>query len=154
MQNNDSFKDEIDKLNIDQLHKALLQISNNCFEIKKLCITVLVSSLVFITTFTSKKINSSIFIGAATVILFFWLLDSQSYFIQEKIRESMKDILKQVVARHDKSIVVNGVGLPLNENRNSETRLIRSLFNSSMNFYYLLMLLNFILWTIHKIGIL
>jgi hypothetical protein len=136
----DSLQDEMDKISIEQLHKAVLQLSSNCFELKKLCVTILVSASVLIATFTQKRLDSSFFIGGAVIIFAFWILDSQSYYYQEKLRDTMKEMANGILQRHQQKIVVEGVGMPLSKERSDESRLRRSLFNNSMLFYLILFL--------------
>jgi hypothetical protein len=138
------FKDDIAKLSIDQLHKAVLQFSGNCFELKKLCVTVLVSAGTLIATFTQRQLDTSIFVAGATIILFFWILDAQSYYYQEKLRAEMKNLAEEIAARHKTSLVVEGIGMPLTEERENwrvRQRSIHAAFNGSMAFYLLLVLL-------------
>lgn len=81
---------ELDLKSIDQLHALVLELSKNCFELKKLCATILVSGSVLIATFTDKRLDYAFFGAGAIVILFFWILDSQSYYYQDKLRAVMK----------------------------------------------------------------
>lgn len=149
------FKDEIAKLSIDQLHKAVLQFSGNCFELKKLCVTVLVSAGTLIATFTQRQLDTSIFVAAATIVLFFWILDAQSYYYQEKLRAEMKNLAEEIAARHKASLVVEGIGMPLTEKRENwpvRQRSLHALFNGSMAFYVLLVLLVLITGMLYRWG--
>lgn len=151
----ESFEDELDKISIDQMHKAVLQFSSNCFELKKLCATVLVSGATLIATFTDKQLDLSIFIAGVMVTLFFWLLDSQSYYYQEKLRANMKIKAENMAERHNQKTVVDGVGLPLSEEREQrkvETRVLNSLFNNSMFFYLVLAFIIVILAILFEAG--
>ena len=152
---NESVEDGLDKISIDQMHKAVLQFSSNCFELKKLCATVLVSAATLIATFTNKQLDLSIFVAGLIVTLFFWLLDSQSYYYQEKLRAYMKIKAENLAARHNQKVVVDGVGLPLSEERERrkvETRVLSSLFNSSMFFYLVIAVIIILLAIIFKLG--
>lgn len=139
---NDSLNDEMDKISIEQLHKAVLQFSSNCFELKKLCVTILVSASVLIATFTGKLLDPSLFVGGGIIIVIFWILDVQSYYYQEKLRDRMRDLANKITARQVQGIIVEGIGMPLPKERGDSSRLIRSFFNSSMLFYLLLIALD------------
>ena len=130
---------EIDKESIKQLHRVVLGLSKSCFELKKLCATVVGSSLVLFAAFTSQRIDYVFFAGSAVIIVFFWIADSQSYYYQEKIRLRMKEITEQLLEGAAKGIVLNSIGMPLSPQRVGRSvprRIIHSVFNWSMIFYY------------------
>lgn len=136
-----SFRDEIDRLSIDQLHEAVLQLSSNCFELKKLCTLLLVSAGTLIAAFTDDKLDPSMFVAGVVITIFFWLLDSQSYYYQEKIRACMKTLAEGLAERHDTTVELLGVGMPLSEERENWGPLRRSVhaaLNPSMAFYGIL----------------
>jgi hypothetical protein len=59
--------DELDREQIEQLHAATLKASDSCFELKKLCATVLVPTATVVAVFTDKRLNEAVFIaGLAT----------------------------------------------------------------------------------------
>jgi hypothetical protein len=161
-----SFQDELDKKSIDQLHQVVIQFGNNCFEAKKLCVTVLVSASVLITSFTNKQLDLAFFVAGAFVTLFFWFLDGYNYFYQEKLRSRMKELAEGIARRNNPpkilgeanqlQINVDGVGMPLSEERersNRRKRVIRSAFNYSMLFYMLLVFLNIVIGLIYHFGL-
>jgi hypothetical protein len=113
----DELRDELDKASIDQLHKAVLQISGKCFKIKKLCVTVLISAATLLATFTDKKLDLSLFVGGLIGVSFFWLLDAQNYYYQEKLRARMKKLGEDIASRHLPHLRVDGIGMPLSEKR-------------------------------------
>lgn len=143
-------QDSLDMKQIDQLHEVVLNLSKNCFEIKKLCLAVLSSGLLFINFFTSKNIDLSHFIAGAIIISFFYLLDVQCFFYQVKIRIRMQEIVDALVKRSISQIVVIGFGIPLSKYRLHSNRLFHSCFNSSMLFYWMLGLLDLLLFILHK----
>jgi hypothetical protein len=137
----DELRDELDKVSIDQLHKAVLQISGNCFEIKKLCVTVLISAATLVAIFTNKKLDLAFFVGSLIGVSFFWLLDAQNYYYQEKLRTRMKELGEGIASRHLPHLSVDGIGMPLSEKREERStreRVAASLLNYSMIFYLLL----------------
>lgn len=140
---NKFLQDELDQINIDQLHKAVLQFSNNCFEIKKFCVTVIISAATLITSITKEKLESSVFLVGVIIVTFFWIIDSQNYFYQEKLRSRMKELANNISQRRDPQIIVDGVGMPLEVERAKRSifqRVMASLFNWSMIFYLFLAL--------------
>lgn len=150
-----SFHDEIDQTNIEQLHKAVLQLSNNCFELKKFCVTVLISASTLIATFTNKQLDPFIFVAGIFVVIFFWILDSQSYYYQEKLRARMKELASNIAKRNSPQLVIDGVGMPLDKRRmerKPSERILASLFNWSMVFYLILFILMAIIGMLYSYG--
>lgn len=154
MANEPTMQDELDRRQLDQLHAVVLQFSRNCFEIKKLCLTILVSASVFIVSMTAKQLNAWLFIGAAVVILFFYFLDVQSYFYQEKLRIVMKRIAESMITRHTQQIEIDGAGVLLTPERLAIHRLRHASFNSSMWFYGCLILLDLVGFLLYFAGVL
>lgn len=132
------------EVQLGQLHEVVLQLSKNCFEIKKLCLTVVVSALVLISTLSSDSGHAGLdpahFAGAGIVILFFYLLDCQSYFYQEKLRAKMEDIIRNYLDGTNEAppgrIFV--LGVPVKDRGGLGSRVGHALFNASMLFYLLL----------------
>ena len=93
--------DDLDKEQIEQLHAATLQVSGNCFELKKLCATVLVAAGTLIVTLNRTKLDHALFIGGLVVAFVFWTADAQSYYIQAKLRTRMKNISASTRSTHD-----------------------------------------------------
>lgn len=148
--------DEIDMISIDQLHRAVLQMSKNCFEIKKLCVTVLISSSTLIAVFTEDRLDVFLFVSALFLVTFFWLLDSHSYYYQDKLRARMKVLAEEIASRNEPKLIIDGIGMPFSEereNRIPSKRVIFSLFNSSMFFYLALIICILILTYMFHTGI-
>jgi hypothetical protein len=147
--------DELDKEQIQQLHAATLQISGNCFELKKLCATVLVAAGTLIASFTSKHVDSSLFLAGCLVVLVFWVADGQSYYIQAKLRRRMRDLQMTRTARVAElnDYDVSGVGLPAPLQKDDvRSAAIKSLFNASMLYYLLLAALLLLGWLLFLLG--
>lgn len=152
----EEFQDENDKTSIDQLHKAVLQLSNNCFEIKKMCVTILVAAATLTATFTNRQLDTSIFVAGIIITGFFWILDSQSYYYQEKLRARMKELAEDMAGRRAVKLSISGVGMPLSEEREERTvtaRVILSGFNESMFFYLALSVLLCALALLYHFGV-
>jgi hypothetical protein len=134
-----SIQDELDKVSIEQLHRVVLQLSGNCFELKKLCATVLVSGITIVAAFTAQRLDAAHFVAASVIATFFWFLDAQSYYYQEKLRLRMKQLAEELAQRHDPAMVVDGIGVRLSRKREQRTprqRAWHAVFNQSMAFYW------------------
>ena len=150
---NEQLQDELDKLQIEQLHQVVLRLSVNSFEIKKLCITVIVSASVLVASFTDRKLDLSIFLAAAIIISFFYILDVQVYYYQQKIRIRMRIIHDRMMNRHFSSFDTQGVGMPITEHRSQLQRLRHAFFNASMWPYAALVSADIILIILHLVGL-
>jgi hypothetical protein len=138
-------QDELDQQSIDQLHAFVVEVSKNCFELKKLCATVVGSSLTLFAAFTSERIGPVLFVGGAVIIFFFWMADAQSFFYQEKIRNRMNNLQEGMVQRSHANLIFDGVGMPISAKRQGRPvsrRVWHSVFNWSMAFYYGLLLID------------
>lgn len=124
--------DSLDKDQLDQLHAATLKASDSCFELKKLCATVLVPTGTLVAIFTDKRMNFAVFGAGFFVIVAFWLADSVGYFYQRKLRNAMVKIWERRAKRCSSEyenipeVVIVGP--------------FRAAFNSSMIYYLILLL--------------
>jgi len=96
LQNSELGQSELLKIRLEQLHKVVLNLSKNCFEIKKLCVTILISASILLISFTSQELDLSIFICGLIAVLFFCILDVQSCYYQSKIRVQMRRITESL----------------------------------------------------------
>ena len=129
---NDRFRDELDKQQIEQLHQVVLRLSANGFEIKKLCITVIVSAAVVFASFTDRPVGPFLFIAAGTIIAFFYMLDVQVYYYQRKLRLQMQQINHAMARRHLPLVESTSVGMPLIDPGSQPRRLMSAFINQSM----------------------
>jgi hypothetical protein len=150
------FEDELAKVNIDQLHRTVLQIGGNCFEIKKLCATTLVAAVTLVAAFTNKQLDAALWVGAGLATLVFWVLDAQSYYYQEKLRARMKTLAEARARVHAPHLDIDGVGMPLDEHRkrwNPRERAVHAFWNPSMAFYWILLVLVVLIAVLHGFGV-
>jgi hypothetical protein len=91
--------DELDKEQLQQLHNATLKASDSCFELKKLCATVLVPAGTLVAVFNENKLNAAVFVAGLLVIVAFWLADANAYYYQRKLRSAMTPIWQRRAAR-------------------------------------------------------
>jgi hypothetical protein len=121
--------DDLDKEQLEQLHAATLKASDSCFELKKLCATVLIPTATLVTVLNGKSLDASVFIAGLLVILTFWLADSVGYYYQRKLRAAMNPIWTRRAQRCTE---------PWPFGETTSVGPIRAAFNSSMYFYLLL----------------
>ncbi|QPR86228.1 hypothetical protein [Aeromonas hydrophila] len=151
-----TLEDELDWKLLDQLHTAVAQISNFCFEIKKFCVTTLLAVLMFVLKFTSDKLDESIFIAGFLITFCFWFLDSTAYFYQVKLRGMMEAICEQLAARKQQRLVIHRKGSVIESSRVSapiHKRILGAGFNHSMWIYALLILIDGFLLGLFKYGV-
>ncbi|WP_152447796.1 hypothetical protein [Rhodococcus triatomae] len=121
--------DSLDKELIDQLHAATLKASDSCFEIKKLCATVLVPTGTLVALFSNRNLGVAVFVAGILVISFFWMADAVSFYYQRRIRVKMEEIWERRAARCDEQ---------WDPPRTKKVSPLEAAFNGSMSFYALL----------------
>ena len=126
-----SYSDEIDFAYADQLHHAVLHISKTCFDLKKLCVTILGLVMVFLTKINNNMFTSSIFIVGITLSIGFWVSDATAYYYQRRLRKRIKQHFQNITQRNGGK----------KESIHKEACFISSMFNLSMIIYYLLLIL-------------
>jgi len=87
-----SFEDELDWNMVDQLHKAVLQISTFCFRTKQACLTIEFIVIGLLVKFADNKLDESVFVAGLIIPVCFWLLDGVAYFYQVKLRSIMERV--------------------------------------------------------------
>lgn len=128
--------DELNKMQIEQLHKATLNFSNNSLETKKLCITVEVAVFTLLTGVYREKPFAELFVilrvFGVIVPTLFYIVDVVLYYYQDRLRANMIREENEIRKRHQ-----------LDERKNSRNnyRLFRSLFNGSQIMYLGLVLI-------------
>lgn len=125
--------DELDKEQIAQLHAATIKASDSCFELKKLCATILVPAATLVSVFTDKRLDDAVFLAGLLVIVAFWLADAVGYFYQRKLRNAMTDLWVRRAARCREPY--DHVPPP------AKVGPLRAAFNSSMVYYLILAVL-------------
>jgi hypothetical protein len=140
-----SFDEQFGWKQIDQLHAATLQFSGNCLEYKKLCVGLITAVPTLLIKFTNNRLDTSLFVAALLIGIFFWIIDAQSYYYQELLRERMKEIANEVRIARSETMLVNGVGMPIVD-RPKSTRRFRSYFNMSQLPYMIFLTIELALW--------
>jgi len=121
--------DEIDWIEVGQLHEATLRISQNCFEFKKLCIGLIGISAVLLGKLTSNQLDLSYFVVPFLICLGFWIADFTAYYYQRATRKRMNKCIS-VIAERNKL-----VGRRSND---IDVSWYKSMFNGSMSIYFVL----------------
>jgi hypothetical protein len=121
--------DNLDKELLDQLHAATLKASDSCFEIKKLCATVIVPTGALVSAFSDRRLGTAVFVAGLLVVVAFWLADSVGYYYQRRLRASMNTIWQRRSGRCEEQWLPPAT---------AQVTALRSAFNGSMTFYLLL----------------
>lgn len=150
-----STDEEIDWKLLDQLHGAVSQISNFCFEVKKFCVTTLFAAITVVLTITAKRLDHSIFIIGLLISFCFWFLDATGYYYQVKLR-GMMEAIKLRLARRSGNQIVSASGVEIiSASRtavSAQRRVLDAGFNHSMWVYLLLIALDLLAWALYVIG--
>lgn len=137
MEKDKNIENEIDWKIIDQLHNATSNFSKNSLEIKKLLFVVIGISTPLIINLCSNKLDKSLFVSFYFFIIPFWILDSFTYYYQEKLRDKMNDKFNSISRRNEhKSFEYKVTEYTLPNNRTKKKRIVRSLFNLSHLAFY------------------
>lgn len=131
--------DELDKIQIDQLHKATLNFSNNSLETKKLCVTVQIAVYTLLAGIYKESPLSNLVIAlellGILIPVLFYAVDVVLYFYQDRLRENMNKRMDEIKKRN---------GLPVRSENRSKRRLFRSFFNGSQILYLGLIIVSII----------
>jgi len=152
-----SLDDEIDWKVIDQLHTATSNFSSTSLELKKLTIILIGIAVPAITKWANDKLDLSLFLVLYIIILAFWYLDGFTYYYQEKLREKMDSIFRDIKNRDTQQVLSEGrlnlEGYTIEPARNSKNRLRRSVFHISLRLYIVLLFLNSIGLVLFLLGV-
>lgn len=121
-----SLIDELDFNSIDQYHESIMQISNQCFEYKKLCVGAIGIIIAAMLKIKSQDTLILVPLICIFVTIGFWMCDSTAYYYQRANRKKLSSIQNQISNRN-KQGDYNSV-----EIKNS---FIGSIFNKSMILY-------------------
>jgi hypothetical protein len=146
-----SLEDEIDWKIIDQLHAATLNFSTTSLELKKLFFVVVGIAVPTLIKLAGDGLDLSLFITIYLLSLTFWLLDSFTYFYQEKLREKMDSRFTQIRTRNVETIAI--FDYTLENSRTKSGRIWRSLTNLSVRLYMFSVVLNTLAFVLYLIGV-
>lgn len=140
MEYNRTLEDEIDWKVIDQLHSATANFSTTSLELKKIFLILVGIAVPSLIKLTGDKLDISLFVTLYILTLTFWFLDSFTYYYQEKLRAKMNNHFNQIKQRHQ--VDSDNVGITIEATRTQKYRRLRSVFNTSVSLYWILILLN------------
>ena len=149
-------EDDLDWSLLDQLHAVVLQIGTFCFRTKQVCLTLLVGVAGLIATFTSDKLDQSVFVAAGVITVCFWFLDSIGYYYQVKLRGIMDGVRDRIHKRHAEGVLRGPNAEIISDTRIQRPvarRLLDAFFNHSMWLYLFLIVLDIALWGCLSAGI-
>lgn len=132
---------------IDQLDSAILQFSKNTLTSKKICASILVGVIALILKITDNSLDLSIYVSSIVTLLIFWIIDSNSYYYQRKLRIKMTEIVNDL---NGNGIIYVGYGMPLEKEEKASWK--SAFFNQSQLFYILGLIVVIIVIIIDKLG--
>ena len=139
-------EDRLNEIQIEQLHRATLNFSNNSLETKKLCMTVMSAVFTtFVSIYSSFPSDKRWMLKACIIAipLFFYVVDVVFYFYQDSLREKMIKEENEIRKRHGLELrTFRKKDLTNSKDLTDSKRLGRSLFNKSQIMYGLLLVLN------------
>jgi hypothetical protein len=117
---------------IDQLDAAILQFSKNTLATKRICASILIGVSTIVLKITNNNVDFALYVGSIVTLILFWVIDSNSYYYQRKLRIRMTNIVNDL---NSIGIISDGYGMPLNRKENPSW--IKAFFNISQAFYYI-----------------
>ncbi|GCD52019.1 hypothetical protein [Acetobacter pasteurianus] len=138
-----SLSDELDFNSIDQYHESIMQISNQCFEYKKLCVGAIGIIIAAMLKIKSQGTLILVPLICIFVTIGFWMCDSTAYYYQRANRQKLSFIQNQISSRN-KQGDYNSV-----EIKNSVSG---SIFNRSMILYMYFVIILFLFLLIEVIA--
>lgn len=130
-----SIEDEIDWKIIGQLHNATNNFSSKSLEIKRMFVLFIGVLIPVAIKLSNDALHWTLFASLYVAIICFWLVDSYTYFFQEKLRGLMD---KRFVSISFRNGVANSEDYVIKRERVENRGLIKSLAKSMFNFSHLL----------------
>ena len=135
-----TIEDSLSLKQIDQLHNATLNFSNNSLEAKKLCVTAEIAAVtLLIGLHENNKINNLYIvlgISSLMIALLFYIIDIVFYYYQDKLRDTM--INEENKIRHRHRLLPQEFNRQTKFKNKSGDRVMRSIFNCSQIMYWIL----------------
>lgn len=132
---------------IDQLASAILQFSKNTLATKKICASLLIGIVALILKITDNSLDLSIYVSSIITTIVFWIIDSNSYYYQRKLRIRMTTIVNEL---RGTQLIKTGFGMPLT--KQEKPSWVRAFFNTSQLFYFLVFISIIVLIILDKRG--
>ena len=147
----ESIEDKIDWKIIDQLHSATSTFSSASIEMKKMFFILLGITIPLLIKLTDNKLDISLFVTIYVISITFWYLDSFTYFYQEKLRSLMDNKINKIRERNKEKLFLSEAGkyeikgFTIEASRTNKGRVWRSITNTSVRLYPIVILINTIL---------
>lgn len=142
---------EIDWKIIDQLHNAVLNFSRNSMQAKKIMFTLLGIFVAAMLQAPSLCAVTRWFPVVIAIVALFWAFDASTYYYQEKLRALMDVRFKALKKRYSTELNTDDFTLP--DKREGGCRVMRSIFNGSVAFYPVIIVLVVIFWVLIVRGV-
>ena len=139
MNNRKEIQDKLNWDNINQLHNAVSNFSRQSFDIKKLWITVEISVITLLSSLKVGDIDFAVLI-IELVVIFFYFLDSMTYYYQNKLRYKMEAERNAIRKRY---------GIKYKSPNQEKCSIFKALFNWSHLLYYVVLAFG-ILYLLHR----
>lgn len=142
---------EIDWKIIDQLHNAVLNFSKNSMQAKKIMFTLLG---IFVAAMLQKPTMcfiASWFPMVIGIVMLFWAFDASTYYYQEKLRAMMNVRFRALKKRYSEVVETDEYTLP--DSREKGCRVWRSIFNGSVVFYPVIIVVVVVCWVLIEIDV-
>jgi hypothetical protein len=143
----EKLKETLKLKEIDQLDAAILQFSKNTLATKRICATLLIGVSTIVLKITNDEIDYALYVGSIVTLIFFWIIDSNSYYYQRKLRIRMTEIVNDL---RGNELISDGYGMPLKKKEKASWS--KAFFNSSQVFYYLGFLIIILVALVDLIG--
>ncbi|WP_131701682.1 hypothetical protein [Pectobacterium peruviense] len=95
-----SCADELDFSSINQYHESTMQISNQCFEYKKLCVGALGIIIAAMLKIGPETSLVQLSLTCLFITIGFWMCDTTAYYYQRVNRQKIHDIQKKISNRN------------------------------------------------------
>lgn len=133
--NNEKYKkncvDEINWVKINQLYESTLQISNQCFQYKKICVGVLAIVITALLKLSPKAELHQISLVCIFICIGFWIADATAYYFQKSNRLKIEKCINEI--KENNSIDTDEEG--------EATSWGKAFCNLSMSLYFYIMLI-------------
>lgn len=155
MTEEDKKLNELDLIVINQLHNSTLNFSKASITVKQMLLTLVAIVAPIIVKFSGDTLDLSLFVSMYVLITLFWILDSFTYYYQEKMRFLMDEKFNAIKNRVSTNKIITMRFTIERKKKNVIFSVLHSLFNWSEIFYLMLVFVNsiaFVLFIKGKIG--
>lgn len=124
------FEEQVAWKEVDQLHAATLQFAGRCLDLKKWCVAL--SGLLVVWLARQDLRFTDCAVLGLSMVVSFWLADSQNFFYQRKTRRGIAAALGRARLARGLTSSVSPLGLE----KDAVNSVLSSLINASQLFYF------------------